>query len=86
MGTVIVLLILRTGSLLKNGFEQIYMLYSPSVYEVADVFETYTYRVGIMEGRFSFATAVGLFTSVVGFILIMSTNKLSKKIQGGGLW
>ena len=62
------------------------MLYSPVVYDVADVFETYTYRMAMVEGRFSFATAIGLFQSVVGLILVFSTNKISQKIGGNGLW
>ncbi len=86
--TIMVLLILQMGSVVKNGFEQIFMLYSPSVYSVADVFETYTYRMGLMEGRLSFSTAVGLFQSVVGLILVLTTNKVAQKIgEGeGALW
>ncbi|HBM79902.1 MAG TPA: protein lplB [Clostridiaceae bacterium] len=84
--TIVVLLVLRMGGILRNGFEQIFLLYSPLVYPVADVFETYTYRVGLLEGRFSYATAVGLFQSVVGFILIMLTNRISKIINGSSLW
>ena len=85
-GTIIVLLTLKVGALLKNGFEQIFMLYNPLVYDVADVFETYSYRVGIQGGMFSYGTAVGLFQSVVGLILIYSTNKLAKKFENGSLW
>ncbi|HHY81305.1 MAG TPA: sugar ABC transporter permease [Clostridiales bacterium] len=84
--TIIVLLILRSGSILRNGFEQIFLMYSPLVYDVADVFETYTYRVGLREGRFSYATAVGMFQSLVGLILIWTTNRLSRKFGEGGLW
>lgn len=84
--TIVVLFILRLGSILRNGFEQIFMLYSPVVYDVADVFETYTYRMAMVEGRFSFATAIGLFQSVVGLILVFSTNKISQRIGGNGLW
>ncbi len=84
--TIVVLFILRLGSILRNGLEQIFMLYSPVVYDVADVFETYTYRVAMVEGRFSFATAVGLFQSVVGLILVFGTNKISQRIGGNGLW
>lgn len=86
MSTIVVLLILRTGSILRNGFEQVFLMYSPLVYDVADVFETYTYRVGLREGRFSYATAVGMFQSVIGFILILTTNKIAKKYGEGGLW
>ena len=86
MSTIIVLLILRSGSILRNGFEQIFLMYSPLVYDVADVFETYTYRAGLREGRFSYATAVGMFQSIVGLILIWTTNRLSRKFGEGGLW
>lgn len=84
--TIIVLFILRMGSILRNGFEQIFMLYTPVVYDVADVFETYTYRIGMMEGNYGFATAVGLFQSVVGLILVLATNYISKKVGENGLW
>lgn len=86
LSTVVVLLILRTGYIMRNGFEQIFLLYSPLVYDVADVFETYTYRVGLLEGRFSFATAVGLFQSLIGLVMILVTNKLAKTYGEGGLW
>lgn len=84
--TITVLLILRMGSVLRNGFEQIFMLYNAAVYEVADVFETYTYRIGMMQGQYSFATAVGLFQSVVGLILVLVTNRISGKVGEGGIW
>ena len=84
--TIVIILILRMGYILRNGFEQIFLLYNPIVMEVADVFETYTYSVGIREGRFSFATAVGLFQSLVGFTLILATNRFAKKYGEGGLW
>ena len=84
--TIVVLLILRMGRLLNNGFEQIFLLYSPMVYNVADVFETYTYRTGLLERRFSYATAVGLFQAVVGLIMIYTTNYFSKLIGEKGLW
>ena len=86
VSTVVVLLILRTGRILNNGFEQIFLLYNPLVYEVADVFETYTYRVGLREGRFSFATAVGMFQAVVGLVLIFTTNAVARKVGERGLW
>ncbi len=86
MSTVSIMLILRLGSLMNNGFEQIYLLYSPLVYEVADVFETYTYRIGIQGGRYSYSTAVGLFQSVVGFILIISSNYVSRKLGESSLF
>lgn len=84
--TITVLFILRLGSILKNGFEQVFMLYNPLVYNVADVFETYTYRIGLQQGQYGFATAVGLFQSVVGLILVLGANKLSRKFGEGGIW
>lgn len=83
--TMIVLLVLRMGSVLGNGFEQVFLLYSPSVYDVGDVLETFTYRLGLLEGRYSFATAVGMFQSFVGLIFIYVSNKLAAK-AGGALW
>jgi putative aldouronate transport system permease protein len=84
--TIIVMLILRTGSLLTNGFEQLLLMQNALNIEVSEVFETYTYKVGIREGRFSFSTAVGLFQSIVGFILIMITNQAARRFGEGGLW
>lgn len=84
--TIVVLLVLRMGSILRNGFEQVFLLQTPLVYSVSDIFETYTYRVGLLEGRFSYSTAVGIFQSVVGLIMIVVTNKLSEKISDSSLW
>lgn len=84
--TIVVLLLLRLGNILDNGFEQVFMLYNPAVYEVGDVFETYVYRMGLVDARFDFSTAVGLFKSVIGATLLLSTNYLSKKITDKGLY
>jgi putative aldouronate transport system permease protein len=84
--TIVILLILRTGHILNVGFDQIYNLYNPLVYNVADVLETYVYRVGITEGRFPFATAAGLFQSGVGLVMLILTNKISKRLTGSGIW
>lgn len=84
--TIIVLLVLRMGSILSNGFEQVFLLQNSMVYNVSDIFETYTYRVGLLEGRYSYSTAVGIFQSVVGFILLTSTNRLSRKFNESSLW
>jgi putative aldouronate transport system permease protein len=80
--TITVLLILRIGSLMSVGFEQIFNLYNPAIYEVADVIETFVFRKGIMDSRYDYSTAVGLFQNVVGFILLLSSNYLTKKING----
>ncbi|MDF2647636.1 MAG: protein lplB, partial [Paenibacillus sp.] len=83
--TIIIILILRVGHILDNGFEQIFLLYNPMTYSVADVFETYTYRVGLLEGRLSFTAAVGLFKSVVGLAMILIANRVAR-IFGKSLW
>lgn len=85
-GTIVVMLIMRTGSILSNGFEEVYLLKNALTSDVADIFETYTYEIGLQSGQFSYASAVGLFQSVVGCLLIMITNTASRKIGGGGLW
>jgi putative aldouronate transport system permease protein len=84
--TFSILFILRLGSLLRVGFEQIYVLYNPFVYEVADVFDTFVYRQGIVGARFSYSTALGIFNSLIGLILVFSSNKIVKKITKTGLW
>lgn len=83
---IAIMLILQVGRLLSDNFEQIYTLYSPAVYEVADVFDTYIYRAGIVDSNFSYTTAVTLFKSVVSLILILLTNKASKKLGSSGLF
>jgi len=84
--TVIVMLVLRAGSILSNGFEQIYLMQNALNNAVSEVFETYTYKVGLIQGRFSFSTAVGLFQSLVGVTLIFLTNRAARKLGEGGLW
>ncbi|WP_415065403.1 ABC transporter permease [Lacrimispora sp.] len=66
-------------SILSAGFDQIYNLYSPMVYQTGDVLDTYVYRVGLMGRQYSFSTAVGLLRSVVGMILMMTANELAKR-------
>ncbi|HEB10393.1 MAG TPA: sugar ABC transporter permease [Spirochaetales bacterium] len=83
---ITILFILRLGQLLTVGFEQVYILYSPMVYDVGDVIETFNYRQGILGGRFSYTTALGLFKSSIGFVLVITSNWVLKKLTGHGLW
>lgn len=83
---IIVLLVLRVGHLVTIGFEQIFLLYNPLVYDVGDVISTYTYRLGIEQTRFSLTSSIGLTQSFVNFILVFSANRLSKKFAGWSLW
>lgn len=86
--TIITLFILEVGKIMSAGFDQIYNLYSPAVYSVADILDTYTYRQGIVKTNYSFATAAGLFQNVIGFILVIASNLFVKKLSDGeeGLW
>ena len=84
--TIMVLFILRLGGILNVGFDKIILLYSPGIYEVSDVISTYVYRSGILEAQYSFATAVGLFNSVVNIFFLVTANKLSRKFTESGLF
>ncbi|MGN6715387.1 ABC transporter permease [Anaerocolumna jejuensis] len=77
--TIVLMTALSLGKVLNAGFDQIFNLYNPLVYETADIIDTYVYRIGLVDMQYSLATAVGLMKSVIGFILIMSSNLLAKK-------
>ncbi len=84
--TVSILLIMQIGQMLSVGFEKVMLLYNPSIYETADIISTYVYRQGILGANYSYSAAVGLFNSVVNFILLVSVNAFSRKISGNGLF
>jgi putative aldouronate transport system permease protein len=84
--TIVVLLILRMGSLMNIGFEKVFLLYNPIIYETSDVISTYVYRRGILEQSFSFSSAVGLFNSLINFLMLVGANWLSKRLKGSSLW
>jgi putative aldouronate transport system permease protein len=84
---VLMIYILRTGRLLKVGFDQILNLYNPAVYRVGDIIQTYTYRVGLIDFDFSYATAIGFFINVVAFIVLILSNWIVKRIDAeSSLW
>ena len=84
--TIILLLIMKVGYILDTGFEQVLVFYNPSVYDVADIIQTYVYRLGIGQMNFSLSTALGLFNSVVAFILIVGANTISRKTLHRSIW
>ncbi|MCI8798710.1 ABC transporter permease subunit [Acetatifactor muris] len=86
MPTIVTLLILDIGGIMGSNFEKIILLYLPSTYETADVISTLVYRMGISGGNFSYATAVGLFEGVVGLILVVTANLVSRKVTEASLW
>jgi ABC-type polysaccharide transport system, permease component len=84
--TINIMFILSVGSILGASFEKVYLMYSPGIYETADVISTYVYRRGIEGGSFSYATAVGLINSIVSFLFMWAANMVSRKTQGNSLW
>lgn len=86
MGTVIILLILRMGSIMSIGYEKIILLYNESIYETSDVISTFVYRMGLGKAQYSYSTAVGLFNSVINFIIVYTFNKISRKVSEVSLW
>jgi putative aldouronate transport system permease protein len=84
--TMIVLLVLQIGRAVNIGFEQPYMLGNDLVKDFSEVISTYVYQVGIVAARFNVGTAVGLFQSVVGLVLLIGANAISKRSSGEGIW
>ncbi len=89
MPIAVTMLILSMGSIMSAGFDQVFNLYSPQVYDVGDILDTYVYRRGLVDMSYSFSTAVGLFKSVVGLILVVAVNVIAKRLSpdhDAGLW
>jgi putative aldouronate transport system permease protein len=83
---ILLMFILRLGSILEAGTEQVLVMYNPTVYKVSDVIGSYVYRMGLGNQDYSFTTAVGLFESVISFALVITGNALSRKYLQRGLW
>ena len=83
---IVIMFLLEIGNLLEAGFEQIVLLYSPSVYKVADIIDTFVYREGLLALKYSFASAVGLFKAVIAFFLLYLANKMANRLGHTGLW
>ena len=84
--TIVILLILRLGTFLDTGFEQLMLMVNSMNREVGEVFDTYVYQMGIVGGQFSYTAAVGLFKSVAAFILIVASNSIAKKFGEEGIY
>lgn len=82
--TISIMLILRVGGLIGGGFDQIYNLYNPTIYEYADVLDTFIYRYGIGDGEFEVGTAVGLFSNIINIALLLGANKVVEVINKVG--
>ena len=86
MPIIIVMFIIRIGNIMQAGFEQVFVLYHPGVYGTADIIDTYVYRIGLQEGKFEFSAAVGLFKSLINFVLIVIANRLARMAGEEGVY
>lgn len=85
--TMVILLIMRVGQVLSVGYEQILLLYNSTIYETADVISTYVYRRTLLEGgNYGYSTAISMFNSIINLIMLVTANKISRKVSGKGLW
>jgi len=84
--TIMIMLILNIGRLLSLGFEKVLLMYTPSNSYVSDILDTLVYRTGLANQNYSYATAIGLFTGIIGIILVSGSNKLSRKLTGESIY
>ena len=84
--TIMIMLIMNVGHMLSLGFEKVLLMYTPSNSSVSDIIDTLVYRTGLANQNYSYATAIGLFNSVVNLAIILFVNKVANKVSGSGLW
>jgi len=84
--TIVIMLIMNSGSLLSVGYEKVLLLQNDMIRDVSEVISTYNYRMGILQGKYSYTTAIGLFNSLVNGIILLSVNKISKIVTETSLW
>jgi putative aldouronate transport system permease protein len=85
-GTIIIMLLMRMGNVMNVGFEKIILLYNDGIYETADVISTFVYRKGLLDFQWSYSAAVGIFNSVINFIVVIVFNRISRKFGEVSLW
>jgi putative aldouronate transport system permease protein len=86
MPVATIILILSVGNIMALGFEKVFLLQNPLNLSTSEVIATYVYKIGLLNANFSFATAVGLFNSMINLILVLVVNALARKISKNGLW
>ena len=84
--TIVIMFLLNIGNIMALGYEKTILLYNPATYETADIVSSYVYRSGLLEQNWSYSTAIGLFNSVINLILLLTANKLSRKLTDTSLW
>lgn len=83
---ITIMMVLSIGKLINDDFDQVFNLYNPAVYSVGDVLSTYTYRHGLVNMEYSFATAVGLFKNIISLVLVLGANAIARRVNDYGLW
>ena len=86
MPTMVIMLILNCGSIMSIGFEKVYLLQNSLNMETSEVISTYTYKMGLLQQKFSYSTAIGLFNNLINFVLTRDVNKIANKLSGYSLW
>lgn len=86
LGTIVIMLILRMGQMLNIGFDKIFLLQNNMIMETSDVISTYVYRIGLIGGQYSYTTAIGVFNSIINFIILVVVNQIAKRANGSGIW
>jgi putative aldouronate transport system permease protein len=84
--TIGIVFLLKIGNILEIGFEKVFLLANAATYDVSDVISTYVYRVGLVQGGFSYGTAIDISMGIIGFILVYVSNKVSRKFSETSLW
>ena len=83
---ILMMFVMAVGGIMNAGFDPIFNLYNSTIYDVADIIDTYMYRIGMSEGEFEQATALGLFKNTINFILLLCANMIVKKVNGYGIY
>ncbi|MBR0218790.1 MAG: sugar ABC transporter permease [Clostridia bacterium] len=84
--TMVILLIMRAGSIMSIGFEKVYLMQNPLNQPVSEIISTYTYKQGMLGMKYSYSSAIGLFNNVVNFVFLIIVNGVSKRLSGNSLW
>ena len=84
--TVVIMFILNTGSLLNVGYEKAYLMQNSLNNQVSEIISTYVYKIGLLNAKYSFSTAVGLFNSLINFVLVVAVNYISRRLTENSLW
>lgn len=83
---IIIMLIMEVGRMMSVGFDKTFLMQNQLTLDSSEVISTYVYKTGLLQGRYDYAAAIGLFNSVINFTLLVTVNKLSRRISGNGLW